>query len=188
MIIAVPVYQASAGCGRWVVRETTDYLTDPLFDEEVKASTGPNASVNAESSAKQSNEIEKKTDDAAKTNAKTALTKKPAIDLAGKWRIYLEMDRSVQDSGNSLDLILIQSGERLQGYGTVVEKGTDIPATATGSISKDTISLDIKLTPQKKDYRLVMDLVGNTLNGYYELYEADKLAEKGNATAQRSGS
>jgi hypothetical protein len=33
-----------------------------------------------------------------------------------------------------------------------------------------------------------MDLVGNTLNGYYELYEADKLAEKGNATAQRSGS
>ncbi len=187
MIMAVLVYQASAGCGRWVVRETTDYLTDPLFDEEVKASTGPNATANAEGPAKQSKDIEKKTDETAKADALALLTKEPAIDLAGKWKINLERDTSVQDSIDTLDLILIQSGERLQGYGTVVEKGADIPATATGTISKEAISLDIKLTPQKKDYRLAMDLVGNTLNGNYELYKADKLAEKGNATAKRSG-
>ena len=85
-------------------------------------------------------------------------------------------------------MILIQNGERLQGYGTLLEGGSDIPATATGSISDDGMSLDVKLSKQKKDYRLDMAFVKSKLEGSYELYELETLAEKGNATGSRSGS
>ena len=86
----------------------------------------------------------------------------------------------------ALDLILIQTGERLQGYGTLIDGGSDIPATATGSISEGSVSLDVKLVKQKKDYKLDLALVNNKMEGNYELYEGEKLAEDGNATASRS--
>jgi hypothetical protein len=81
---------------------------------------------------------------------------------------------------------LIQNGERLQGYGTLLEEASDTPATATGSISDEGISLDVKLVQQKKDYKLDMALVKGNLQGIYELYEMEALAENGNATASRS--
>jgi len=45
LIVAMLAYQASAGCGRWVIRESTDYLQDPIFDEAVASSTGPSSTV-----------------------------------------------------------------------------------------------------------------------------------------------
>jgi len=45
LIVAMLAYQASAGCGRWVIRENTDYLQDPIFDEAVASSTGPSSTV-----------------------------------------------------------------------------------------------------------------------------------------------
>jgi len=183
LITAMLAYQASAGCGKWVVRETTDYLEDPLFEDAVKSSTGPNATLNAIGAAKQSEEIEL----APNSEAQVPKGNTHVVDLAGKWKVILDKDLLESKMESALDLILIQSGDRLQGYGTLVEKGADIPATATGSISEDGISLDVKLTKQKKDYRLDLAQINSTLEGSYELYEEENLAEKGNVTAKRQG-
>jgi hypothetical protein len=177
LVAVLLVSQASAGCGKWVVRETTDYLTDPLFDDAVAASTGPSATVNADGAINQSQEGNKI--DAVMPEA--AEKKDPIADLAGKWKVILR-----QEAETSMDLILIQSGDRLQGYGTLAENGADIPATAMGSISKDAVSLDIKLSKQKQDYNLDLTLTNGGLEGSYKLYDSDKLSESGNATATRS--
>jgi hypothetical protein len=83
-----------------------------------------------------------------------------------------------------IDLILIQAG-RLQ-VGTFIE--VLIVSYATGSISDEGISLDVKLVQQQKDYRLDMNLLSSKLQGSYELYEMEELAENGSATAKRSNS
>ena len=88
----------------------------------------------------------------------------------------------------SMDLILIQSAGRLQGYGTISENGSDVTATATGTVSQEEISLEVKVNSQQKDYRLDLVHEDGSLQGSYELYQAEKLAESGNATAGRAGS
>jgi hypothetical protein len=97
-------------------------------------------------------------------------------------------DTLEQNKGTAIDLILIQTGERLQGYGTLIGSGSDIPATATGSILDGSVSLDVKLVKQKKDYKLDLALVKNKMEGDYELYESEMLTGDGNATASRSAS
>lgn len=176
MVAALLVSQAMAGCGKWVVRETTDYLKDSVFDDAVADSTGSSATMNADGSLNQNQESNK-------TDAEQPATvkKEPVVDLAGKWKLVLQ-----QDPKTSMDLILIQSGDRLQGYGTLAENGADIPATAMGSISKDAVSLEVKLSKQKQDYNLDLLLTNGDLEGSYELYNDNKLSQSGNATAVRS--
>jgi len=178
LILAMLACPAYAGCGKWVIRDNTDFLKDPIFDDAVASSTGSSATVNPDGTAIAKNET-------VENNEKAAIAEKkaPTIDLAGKWKILLEKSPAEQDT---IDLILIQTGDRLQGYGTLLDGGSDTPATVTGSISEDGISLDVKLIPQKKDYRLDMALVKSELVGSYELYEMERLAENGNATASRS--
>jgi hypothetical protein len=179
---------AFAGCGKWVIRDNTDYLEDPIFEDVVASSTGSSATVNADGTAKAMKDEKIPKDNANNTDA--VVNKASSIDLAGKWKVMLAKNLTgipaEQDAGKSIDLILIQTGQRLQGYGTLIEEGLDIPATATGSISDERISLDVKLTAQKKDFRLNMALLSNKLQGSYELYEMEELAENGNATARRS--
>jgi hypothetical protein len=187
LITAMLVYQASAGCGKWVIRDNTDFLKDPIFDDAVASSTGSSAAINPDGTANAKNETEE-INGKGVTNAMAVAEKKaPTIDLAGKWKVMLDEDLLESKMESIIDLILIQSGDRLQGYGTLVEKGSDIPATATGSISEDGISLDVKLTKQKKDYRLDLAQINSTLEGSYELYEEENMAEKGNVTAKRQG-
>ncbi len=183
LVAATLSYQASAGCGRWVVRENTDYLQDPVFDEAVASSTGPNATVSPEGSSNLS-EL-KKNDNTADVEAGTAQETTVVADLAGKWKVLLQQNPGQSSQEKPLDLILIQSGDRLQGYGTLEEKSSQFPATATGSLSQNDIRLDVKLTKQNKDYKLDLSLVNSILEGSYELYENDKLSEKGNVTASR---
>ena len=185
LILAMLAYPAFAGCGKWVIRDNTDFLIDPIFDDAVASSTGSSATVNPDGTVKAKNETVENSEKAA-TNTVVVEKKAPTIDLAGKWRVMLE--KSPAEQNTNLDLILIQTGDRLQGYGTLLEEGSDSPATATGSISDEGISLDVKLIQQKKDYRLDMALVKSELEGSYELYEMEKLEENGNATASRSGS
>jgi len=180
LILAMLTYPAFAGCGKWVIRDNTDFLKDPIFDDAVASSTGSSATLNPDGTAKAKNETVENSEKAAITEKKA-----PTIDLAGKWKVRLVKNPAEQ---NTIDLILIQAGDRLQGYGTLLEGGSDIPATATGSISDEGISLDVRLTSQKKDYRLDMALVSSELEGSYELYEMEKLAENGNVTASRSKS
>ena len=184
LILAMLTYPAYAGCGKWVIRDNTDFLKDPMFDDAVASSTGSTDTVNPDGTAKAKNETVENSEKAA-TNTVIVEKKVPTIDLAGKWSVMLEKSPSEQ---NKIDLILIQTGDRLQGYGTLLEGGSDTPATATGSISDEGISLDVKLVQQKKDYRLDMALVKSELEGSYELYEMEKLEENGNATASRSRS
>ncbi|MCK9440512.1 MAG: hypothetical protein M0Q13_03720 [Methanothrix sp.] len=184
LILAMLASPAYAGCGKWVIRDNTDFLKDSIFDDAVASSTGDSATVNADGTARVKNETAENSEKEA-TNTVIAEKKAPTIDLAGKWRVMLEKSKAEQDT---IDLILIQTGDRLQGYGTLLEGGADTPATATGSISDEGISLDVKLVQQKKDYRLDMALVKSELEGSYELYEMEKLAENGNVTASRSSS
>jgi hypothetical protein len=93
-----------------------------------------------------------------------------------------------QDKQNALDLILIQTRDRLQGYGTILEGGADLPATATGSISDDSVSLIVSLVEKKKEYHLDLAVIEGGLQGIFELYESEKLAGRGNATASRLSS
>ncbi|MDD1750261.1 MAG: hypothetical protein LUO89_10345 [Methanothrix sp.] len=192
LILAMLAYPAYAGCGKWVIRDNTDFLEDPIFDDAVASSTGSSATVNPDGTAKAENETEENSEKDGANIPAVAEKKVPAIDLAGKWSVKLEKSPpespADQNTGKAIDMILIQTGDRLQGYGTLLEGGSDIPATATGSISNEGISLDVKLTAQKKDYRLDMALVSSKLEGSYELYEEEELAENGNATASRSRS
>jgi len=192
LIVALLACPAWAGCGKWVVRDNTDFLTDPDFDQAVASSTGTSATLNPDGTAKASS-VETKAENSSAISIPTPVVatvekKDPVMDLGGKWRVRLESSSAEQSKGSAIDLILIQTGERLQGYGTLVEGGSDIPATATGTISEDSISLDVKLVQQKKDYKLDLALVDNKMEGNYELYESQKLAEDGNATASRSSS
>ena len=170
LVIALLASPAWAGCGKWVIRDDSDYLSDPDFDQAVASSTGTAASLNPE----------------IKENA---VPKEENIaDLGGEWRVLLEMKIDGQDKQNALDLILIQTRDRLQGYGTILEGGADLPATATGSISDDSVSLIVSLVEQKKEYQLDLAVIEGGLKGIYELYESEKLAGRGNATASRLSS
>jgi len=182
LILIILASPAWAGCGRWVVRDNTDFLADPLFDAAMESSTGIN------DSAASGEEAANQTENSSTSPAPEAIVQKkdPIIDLAGKWRMSLIGGGT--ESAKIMDIILIQSGDRLQGYGTITEDGSDVLATATGAISGDGISLEVKVNSQKEDYQ--MDLVheGDRLQGGYELRQAEKLAESGNATASRYAS
>ncbi len=193
LVILLLISQAQAGCGKWVVRyPETDFLEDPTFDEAVKSSTGPTATVNEEADAgdstKDSTKDSAKDSDNDKAEAKTS--KEPAakvLEVSGNWLVRLE-----NLTGDTLNLILIQTGERLQGYGSLAENGAQIPATIVGSVTDDAANLDIKLVKdgtinnEARQYKLDMAMEDGELSGSYEYYLSDELAGEGNATATRS--
>ena len=187
LILAMLTSPAYAGCGKWVIRDNTDFLKDPIFDDAVASSTGSSATLNSDGTPIAKNESVETSEKTANDNV-VVEKKAPTRALAGKWRVMLEKTSAEQNTKKAIDLILIQTGDRLQGYGTLLEGDSDSPATATGSISDEGISLDVKLIPQKKDYRLDLALVKSELLGSYEVYAMEKLEENGNATASRSSS
>ncbi len=183
MILIILASPAWAGCGRWVVRDNTDFLADPLFDAAMESSTGINDSDGSEES-QAANQAE---NNSTATSAVAVVQKEdPIIDLAGKWRMSLTGDGT--ESAKIMDIILIQSGERLQGYGSITEGDSDALATATGAVSEDEISLEVKVNSQQEDYRLDLIHEESSMQGSYVLYQAERLAESGNATAIRAGS
>ncbi len=183
LILIILASPAWAGCGRWVVRDNTDFLADPLFDAAMESSTGINDSVvSGEAAANQ-------TENSSTSPAPEAIVQKkdPIIDLAGKWRMSL-IGGGSEAATMVMDIILIQSGDRLQGYGTILDGDSDYLATATGAVSEDEISLQVKVSSQQKDYRLDLVHENGRLQGSYALYQAERLAGSGNATASRSES
>lgn len=193
LVVVLLASPAWAGCGKWVIRENPnyDYLSDADFDQAVASSTGAAATLNSDGTTKESSEkdlaVEKaQKEEELKENA--VLKEDPILNLGGEWKVLLEMKIDGQDKQNALDLILIQTRDRLQGYGTILEGGADLPATATGSISDDSVSLIVSLVEQKKEYQLDLAVIEGGLKGIYELYESEKLAGRGNATASRLSS
>ncbi|MFB3765110.1 MAG: hypothetical protein ACE14P_07660 [Methanotrichaceae archaeon] len=183
-ILALLVFNASAGCGRWVVRDNTDYLADPTFDALTSEQNENSAGNGYQDSAHQDNSQTKAKDNSASAN--DALDNSENVpDISGKWLVEFG------DNSTPLNLILIQSGSRVQGYGSLKENGAEIPVTAIGSLSGNTLSLDITLVVDgsinKIDKRHKLELAASNgdLAGTYEAYLADKLAGKGNAVATR---
>jgi hypothetical protein len=186
LLVGLLCFNASAGCGKWVVRDNTDYLKDPLMDVNDPAIIAPNLAVTQSSAP----ETDVKTQSG--TSSSNAV---PKQDLSGKWHVMLN---STADT--SADLILVQSTglaedgkDRVQGYGTLKGKGLAIPITGTGFLSNDTLDMDLKqgfsagASKSNEKYVLSLSLIKGTLYGSYELYNSDALTEKGNATATRSG-
>jgi hypothetical protein len=177
---------ALAGCGKWVIRDNTDYLMDPLTDMN-----DPVPSLQNSTSSK---EIVTGGNIKDEASLKTKLIKNE--DLSGKWTMLLKGKNEA-----SLDLILIQSSsledksiDRVSGYGNFLVSDMKTPITGSGLLSNNTLSMDLKQgvsnnangsnNPNEK-YVLKLSLVDNTLRGRYEKFSSDELVEKGNATATR---
>jgi hypothetical protein len=189
LLIGVLCFNASAGCGRWVVRDNTDYLQDPLMDVNDPATDAPNLPDMQGNFAKADGTNQ---NDTIRANAKPKLK----LDLSGKW--YVKLNGTANTTS---DLILVQSTDlsedgkdRIQGYGNLKADSLTIPLTGTGLLSNDTLDMGLKLesgsgaSKSIEKYVLRLSMVENTLSGSYELYNSDVLTGKGNATATRFGS
>jgi hypothetical protein len=116
-------------------------------------------------------------------------TEEPQImQVDGKWTVKLENAKS------SMDLILIQTGERVQGSGSLNEATTKIPIIAKGSVSANSITLDVQTVVGKyvnkidKSFYLDLVKVDRVISGSYEAYSGEDLTGKGNVTASRFAS
>ena len=207
LVIALLTGPAWASCGTWIIRGNTEYHYDAEYERAVSTSTGHAAPLNANGASKE--DADKPSDEKAnQTDAEsneTAIAPKeeplpepaieepvieeePVVDLKGDWKVLLNTVIDGQNVQEALDLILIQTNDRLQGYGNILQKGEDIRVTATGRInSNESISLNVKQAEQNKDYRLDLAVVEGTMEGSYKIYQDGTLAGNGNITASKSG-
>lgn len=207
LVTALLTGPAWAGCGTWIIRGNTEYHYDAEYERAVSTSTGHAAPINAneaskEEAGKPSDENTNQTEAASNETAKApkeeplpepaieepVIEEEPVVDLKGDWKVLLNTVIDGQNVQEALDLILIQTNDRLQGYGNILQKGTDIPVTATGHInSNESVSLNVKQVEQKRDYRLDLAVVEGTMEGSYKIYQDGTLAGNGNITASKSG-
>ncbi len=109
------------------------------------------------------------------------------MQVDGKWNVKLENESS------SMDLILIQMEKRVSGSGTLNEKNTKIPIIATGTVSANSMTLDVETVVgeyvNKVEKSIYLDLikVDRITSGSYEKYSGENLTGKGKATASRFG-
>ena len=177
---------AWAGCGKWVVRYAeTDFLEDDIFDEAVASSTGSSATLNPDGTPR-ANQSENSTEVPSagirEAGNETAEDAAPLPDLNGKWLLTL----NAVNNSSSIDLILIQSGDRVQGYGSLQEGASVMPATITGSVSSEAVRLDVKVIQPKKDIHLDMTIAESSMQGSYALYIDGEPGQSGSANARRS--
>jgi hypothetical protein len=111
------------------------------------------------------------------------------MEVDGKWTVKLE------NNGATLNpLRIIQTGESIMGMGTLNEQNTKLQVLVKGSVSKNSMSLDVQTVVaeygNKIDKRIELDLVkvDRVISGSYEMYSGEELIGKGNATASRFAS
>lgn len=207
LITALLTGPAWASCGVWIIRGNTEYHYDAEYENAKASSTGHSAALSASSASKEeaessSDEKASQTDTASNETAKAPETdpvpepaveepakeEEPVVDLKGDWKVLLNTVIDGQNMQETLDLILIQTKDRLQGYGNILRKGTDIPVTATGYInSNDSISLNVKQLEQNRDYKLELAIKEERMEGSYKIYQDGTLTGGGNLTASKSG-
>jgi len=115
---------------------------------------------------------------------------KPSVmDVEGKWTIGLK------ELGSSMDLILIQSGDTVMGYGTLNDHGNKIPLMVTsGSVAGSSLKLDVKtvvgdyVNQIDKSFNLDLVKVDRQISGSYEAYSGETFDGQGKVTASRFGS
>ena len=205
LIAALLSSPAWASCGTWIIRGNTEYHYDAEYERAVISSTGHSAALNSngeEGAPKPNNPPggdASRTEGASNESAKApkeepvpvkaaVAEEDPVVDLKGDWKVFLDAVIDGQNRQDILDLILIQTKDRLQGYGNILQKGINIPVTATGRIaSNDSISLNVKQVEENRDYRLDLALAGERMEGSYKIYQDGSLAGSGNITASKSG-
>jgi hypothetical protein len=107
------------------------------------------------------------------------------VDLSGKWSVKFN-----DSTDRSLSLILLSVGpERTMGSGSLIENGTKIPVTASGTIADQIVTLTAKTVVANyvnqidREYDLDLFMANNALSGTYVLKSGGKFLSKGNATA-----
>ncbi len=142
LVIALLTSPAWAGCGTWIIRGNTEYHYDAEYERAVSTSTGHAAPINAneaskEEAGKPSDENTNQTEAASNETAKApkeeplpepaieepVIEEEPVVDLKGDWKVLLNTVIDGQNMQEALDLILIQTNDRLQGYGNILQKG-----------------------------------------------------------------
>lgn len=129
-------------------------------------------------------------DPAASAQQTAAIPEEPKyMEVEGKWTIKL------QDNGMTLNpLTIIQTEGSVMGMGTLNEKSSKIQVSAKGSVSDNSMDLDVWTVVSefgnKIDERITLDLVkvDRTISGSYEMYSGEDLIGQGNATATRFAS
>ncbi len=111
------------------------------------------------------------------------------MEVDGKWTVKLEKEGATLNP-----LRIIQTGESIMGMGTLNEQNTKLQVLVKGSVSKNSMSLDVQTVVakfgNKIDKRIELDLVkvDRVISGSYEMYSGEELIGKGNATASRFAS
>ena len=105
------------------------------------------------------------------------------IDVNGKWLV--EFNESMN---RSLNLNLFTNQDRVMGSGTLEEDGTEIPLTASGSVSANELILTAKtvigpyVNQIDRQFDLEMHVLNDTLSGRYIMKSAGKFLSQGNAS------
>ena len=151
-------------------------------------STGPNMSMPDPSPkplVNENNSSNKTLDLTGNISSGQVQPKAKSIDLSGKWTV-----KFLDSTGKSLDLILLSAGsDRIMGSGTLVEDGTKIPATASGTLAGQEVTIITKtvvgdyVNKIDREYDLDLFMENDTLSGGYVLKSGGKFLSKGNATA-----
>jgi len=151
-------------------------------------STGPNMSMPDPSPkplVNENNSSNKTLDLTGNISSGQAQPKAKSIDMSGKWTV-----KFLDSTGKSLDLILLSAGsDRIMGSGTLVEDGTKIPATASGTLAGQEVTIITKtvvgdyVNKIDREYDLDLFMENDTLSGGYVLKSGGKFLSKGNATA-----
>lgn len=152
------------------------------------ASSGPNMSMPDPSPkplANPNNNSNQTIDQSGNQSYSQTQPEAKPIDLSGKWSVKFN-----DSAGKSLDLILLSVGsDRTMGSGTLIENGTRIPVTASGTIADQEVTLTTKtvvgnyVNQIDKEYDLDLFTANNALSGTYVLKSGGKFLDKGNATA-----
>ncbi len=108
------------------------------------------------------------------------------MDVSGKWSVKFD-----DGTGRSLDLTLWSStgANRIMGFGTLTEGGTENSVTASGSVTEQELRLTAKLaTPEYANLKydecdLDLFTANDTLSGTYVLRSDGQFLGEGNATA-----
>jgi len=167
---------ACAGCGRWVVRETTDYLDDPAFDALAKSAQVEDSAVGQNQSEGQS---------PAEPSARDEPPIVPDPDPSGKWSLQLN-----GTSAASIELILMNTDGRVGGYGNLTEGGSSATAMVSGTMSAGSLSLQVRTNGSRPQriYQLDLQMEGDSLTGSYVLTVGGIEAGRGGALGGRSAS
>lgn len=119
-------------------------------------------------------------------STKASLVQEAAsVDVSGRWSIKFG-DRS----DVSLDLNLWSSGgDKIMGYGTMMDSGVKNSVTAIGSFTDPDLTLTVKsaasehVSQRYDECGLYLSLMYKTLSGTYVLKSGDQTSSEGKATA-----